>query len=291
MRDRRRAAKPPQVTSAAAIINWNSGHWLRSCIESLLVCSTELEIVVVDNASDDDSLEHALGFHDRVDFIRNSNNRGLAAAVNQAFAATATPYVLVLNPDVYVTPGATEYLEQWMESHAKAGAIGGYVNDKYLPRRLPTTSSIVRENLGVSVRPARPPGEDPIEVDQPAGAALMIRREAYDSIGGFDEQFHPAWYEDVDFCRRLKNAGWSLYFAPHARFVHEGGYSAAALGDVGFAAAYYRNQLRYARKHLGGAAAMAVRGSMAAGMIARLLRRPAKARAYWEVLTGALGGW
>jgi GT2 family glycosyltransferase len=277
-------------SSSAAIINWNSGQWLRSCIESLLA-SDEIEILVVDNASTDDSVERALEFHDRVHFIQNSVNRGFAAAINQAFAASATPYVLVLNPDVHVTPGAVRYLERWMESHSRAGAAGGYVNDKYLPRRLPTVMSLIRENLGAPIRPQRPSGADPIEVDQPAAAALIVRREAYDEIGGFDEQFHPAWYEDVDFCRRLRLAGWKIYFAPQAQFIHEGGYSAAALGSKAFAAAYYRNQLRYAQKHLGGGATLAVRGSIAAGMIGRMILRPAEAAAYSEVLMGALGGW
>ena len=118
-----------------------------------------------------------------------------------------------------------------------------------------------------------------------------VGREAFDEVGGYDEQFHPAWYEDVDFCRRLKTAGWSTYFAPQARFLHEGGYSARALGSSAFAAAYYRNQLRYVQKHLGAAAGIAVRGSMAVGMIGRMFREPAKARAYWRVLVGALGGW
>jgi len=277
--------------SSVAIINWNSGQWLRSCIESLLNSTTDAEIVVVDNASDDESLHTALSFRGRVDLVRNSINRGLGAAINQAFQATKASCVLVLNPDVCVTPGAVHYLERWMGSHPKAGAIGGHVNEKYLPRRLPTTSSLVRENLGAPVRPKLPAGMEPFEVDQPAGAALLIRREAFDEVGGYDEQFHPAWYEDVDFCRRLKTAGWSTYFAPQARFLHEGGYSARALGSSAFAAAYYRNQLRYVQKHLGAAAGIAVRGSMAVGMIGRMFREPAKARAYWRVLVGALGGW
>jgi len=279
------------VSTAVAIINWNSGHWLRSCIESLLISSTDVEIVVVDNGSDDDSLEAARGFSYRMDIIQNSVNRGLAAAINQAFRAVATSYVLVLNPDVRVTPGAVHYLKQCLESQPKAGAVGGHVNDKYGPRQLPTTTSLVRENLGAAVRPKLAAGLEPFEVDQPAGAALMIRREAFDAIGGFDEQFHPAWYEDVDFCRRLKTAGWTIYFAPQARFLHEGGYSARALGSSGFAAAYYRNQLRYVHKHLGGAAGVAVRGSMVLGMIGRMVRQPTNGRAYWGVLVGALGGW
>ena len=119
----------------------------------------------------------------------------------------------------------------------------------------------------------------------------MVRRDAYDEAGGFDEQFFPAWYEDVDFCFRLKAAGWEIYFAPEAVFLHEGGYSAEAMGPEEFAGAYYRNQLRYARKHLGPAGAALVRGSIAAGMIGRMIGRPGHAPAYGKVLIGALWGW
>jgi GT2 family glycosyltransferase len=257
----------------------------------LLTTSNDLEILVVDNASTDDSMDGALSFRDRVDVIRNSINRGLSAAINQAFAATETNHVLVLNPDLRVLPGSVAYLESWMDRLPDAGAIGGYVNEKYLPRRLPSMHSLVMENLGAGASRDQAAAEEPVIVEQPAGAALMIRREAYNAVGGFDEQFYPAWYEDVDFCRRLKDDGWKVYFAGKAQFVHEGGYSAAALGAANFAAAYYRNQVRYARKHLGSAASVAVRGSIAAGMVGRMVLRPARLRAYWSVLAGALGGW
>src|SRR5213594_2266484 len=87
------------MTSTVAIINWNSGRLLRPCVESLLATTTGSEILVVDNASEDASLESVRGFQNRVHFVRNSVNRGFAAAVNQAFHATSSSYVLVLNPD------------------------------------------------------------------------------------------------------------------------------------------------------------------------------------------------
>jgi GT2 family glycosyltransferase len=271
-------------------VDWNSGRWLLACIESLLATSCNVEIVVVDNASEDDSLELAMGFRDQVDFIRNSVNRGFAAGVNQAFAATSTSYVLVLNPDIRVTTGAVAQLEECLTAHPGAGAVGGYVSERYLPRHLPTVGGLVRQNLGVGAKPEPRPRETRA-VEQPAAAALLIRRDAYDEIGGFDEQFYPAWYEDVDFCRRLKAASWEIYFAPQAEFLHEGGYSAKALGAGAFAQAYYRNQLRYARKHFGGGAAVAVRLSIVAGMIGRMAARPGQAGAYWSTILGALGRW
>jgi len=105
------------MASVVAIINWNSGNWLRTCIESLLATAPSAEILVVDNASEDASLELIGAFRKRVNFIRNKVNRGFAAAVNQAFQATSAPYVLVLNPDIRVTPAAVVILEDFMNAH------------------------------------------------------------------------------------------------------------------------------------------------------------------------------
>jgi GT2 family glycosyltransferase len=277
------------MTSTVAIINWNSGYRLRACIESLIATTTEAEILVIDNASEDSSLESAQGFRNRVGFISNSVNRGFAAAVNQAFQATATSYVLVLNPDVRVLPGAVQLLEQFMEAHPGAGAVGGDVGRKYPPKDFPSVAGLVRENLGLAAGHSTPPPRtEPIAVDQPAAAALMIRRDAFDEAGGFDERFYPAWYEDVDFCRRLKTKGWDIYFAPKAEFVHEGGYSAQAMGTESFVRSYYGNQVRYAQKHFGKFGSAAVRLSIAAGMIGRMIGRPKRASSYGKVLIGAL---
>lgn len=284
------------MTTAVAIVNWNSGRWLLACIESVLATAPNVDIVVVDNASEDESVEMALGVRNRVDFILNRTNRGLAPAMNQAFAATSAAYVLMLNPDVRATAGAVACLQDFMDVHPRAGAVGGFVNAKYWPRRLPGVGNLILQNLGIAPKHSRQtvrPG-DPREtfaVEQPAAAALLIRREAYEEIGGFDEQFYPAWYEDVDFCCRLKAARWETYFAPQAEFLHEGGYSAKALGADAFAQAYYRNQLRYAKKHFGTRGALAVRSSIVLGMLGRMTARPRDARAHWKAILGALGRW
>ena len=280
------------MSSTVAIVNWNSGRRLRTCIESLLGTTTKAEILVVDNASDDDSMEMIQGFRNRVNIISNSVNRGFAGAINQAFQTTDTPYVLVLNPDVRVLPGAVSILEEFLNAQPKAGAAGGDVNENYLPRQLPTVRSLVRENFGLRkiIGGDTPPQsrQQPVQVEQAAASAIMIRRDAYESVGGFDERFYPAWYEDVDFCVRLKASGWEVYFVPKAKFVHEGGYSAGALGSEKFANAYYGNQVRYAQKHFGTTGSVAVRVSVAAGMLGRMIARPRKAAAYGKVLLGLL---
>src|SRR2546430_1351088 len=115
------------MSSTVAIINWNSGDLLRTCIESIVATTTSVKIVVIDNASRDSSVECTLKFRDRANLIRLSENRGFAGAVNEAFRSTSTPYVLILNPDIHVLPGAIQLLEEFMEEYSRAGAAGGYV--------------------------------------------------------------------------------------------------------------------------------------------------------------------
>jgi N-acetylglucosaminyl-diphospho-decaprenol L-rhamnosyltransferase len=288
------------VRSSVVIVNWNSGGRLKRCLESL---PADAPTVVVDNASEDDSIELARSARPDTTFIRNSSNRGLSAGLNQGFAATAAPYVLVLNPDITVTPTSVDLLERDLEAHARAGAVGGYVNEKYLPRPLATPWTIIRENFGLPVsapeqlsrdeRSECKPGraQPSREVGQAAAAALLVRREAYVAAGGFDERFVPAWYEDVDFCKSLSRAGWEVRFCREAEFVHEGGYSARAMGTTAFASAYYRNQLRYVNKHFGAAAGALVRVSIVIGMTGRMMKTPSRSDACWAVISGALGGW
>ena len=165
------------------------------------------------------------------------------------------------------------------------------MNDEYLPRLFPTVGTLVRENLGLRKIAGgyKPPRQaEPAKVEQAAAAAIMIRRDAYESVGGFDERFYPCWYEDVDFCMRLKEKHWEIYFVPKAEFLHEGGYSAGALGSEKFANAYYGNQMRYAQKYFGIAGNTVVRFSVAVGMIGRMLARPKQAAGYAKVLAGVL---
>jgi GT2 family glycosyltransferase len=273
------------VKSAVLIVNWNSGKRLKHCLESLPPTPAT---IVIDNASADDSLKFARESEVPATYIENRANVGLAAAINQGFKETSTPYVLLLNPDVRVTSGAPDFLEKVLDEHSRAGAVGGYVNEKYLPRAIATPWSIIRENCGFPFPPIQTNGEQ--EVGQAAAAALLVRREAFDEIGGFDDQFHPAWYEDVDFCARLHAARWEVRFAREARFVHEGGYSVQALGPTEFATAYYRNQIRYVNKHFGAGAGL-VRLSIAAGMAARRIIAPSRSPSCSRVIAGALWEW
>ena len=265
--------------TVVAIINWNSGDMLRTCIESIIATTADVKILVIDNGSRDSSIDCVPDFGGRAQLIAHSDNRGFAAAANIAFGWTSTPYILILNPDIQVLPGTIQLLEEFMDEHPRAGAAGGYAGRKYLPRPFPTTGSLILENLGLANWTGAVPTEA-TEVDQLAAAAIMIRRDAYEDTSGFDERFYPAWYEDVDFCRRLQWCGWRSFFVPAAEFVHAGGYSTKALGEAKFLRAYYGNQILYARKHFGRMNAILVRASIAAGMVGRIICRPRHASGY-----------
>jgi GT2 family glycosyltransferase len=286
--------------TTVGIVNWNSGPLLAPCVESILR-ESDVSVLVFDNGSQDGSASFTPSASGRVQIVRDSRNRGFAGGVNEVFRRTDTPYVLILNPDVRVLPGTIQLMEEFMESHPRAAALGGYVGDKYPPRNIPTASSLVLDNLGLTPsvgalyeRPGRSqtaPTVEVLRVEQVAAAAMLIRREPYKGTPMFDERFYPAWYEDVDFCRRLKHDDWEVYFAPHAKFDHSGGYSARTMGNPAFLYAYYRNQIRYAKKWFEWYEVVVVRASLVAGMIGRMVMRPWNAAGYCKVFFGALIGW
>jgi GT2 family glycosyltransferase len=145
------------------------------------------------------------------------------------------------------------------------------------------------------------PRDAPFDVEQPAGAALLVRRAAFQGAGGFDPSFQPAWFEDVDLCARLLESGWKLRYVPAARAAHVGGVSMRALAYRDFLPLYTRNLFRYLRRHAAPSVRALSRGAVAAGALLRLLllavtrgdhERGDAAAAYVRVLRGLLGlGW
>jgi GT2 family glycosyltransferase len=290
------------MKTTVGIVNWNSGPLLEACVESVLRESGD-NVLVFDNCSSDESLIFTPSASGRVHIERSSENRGFAGGVNEIFRLTDTPYVLLLNPDIRVPPGSIQLMEEFMDAHPRAAAVGGDVGEKYPPRNVPTPKDLVLENLGLGnsgvapvdsrIRIRESTGATPefLRVEQVAAAAVLIRREPYKGGPIFDDRFYPAWYEDVDFCRRLKRDNWEVYFAPHAKFEHSGGYSAKTMGSTQFVFAYYRNQIRYAKKWFEWYEVAMIRASVAVGAIGRIIVRPSEAPGYCKVLLGALIGW
>src|SRR5581483_5758690 len=269
---------------SAIVITYNSARAISACIESLL-SQAGWEIIVVDNASSDDTAS-LVSQYSRVRLVRNTVNRGFAAAANQGEKVASGDVIVLLNPDTVAHPGALEKLAAALDDTKVAAAGGALIDEHGRPqrgfqfRRFPTLETMLAEVLLLNrVWPGNPWNRryrcldlDDTQaqfVDQPAGACLAVRREAWESIGGFDENFYPVWFEDVDFCRRLADRGWKIAYCPDARFIHTGGHSVSKLPFREKQAFWYANLLRYFSKHHGRWRTNILRAGILAGLAIR----------------------
>jgi GT2 family glycosyltransferase len=251
------------VSTDAVVVTWNSRDMVLRCVGCLEGSGVE-RAIVVDNASDDGTAA-ALAGRDVV-LVRLDGPVGLAAAYNRGAAESSADHVLFLNDDVLVSPESLASLTGALESRPEAVAAAGRLVDPedgrtqtaYEPRPFPTARGLVATLLGRSARPVELSETETVAVDQPAGACLLVRRGAFDAVGGWDEEFE-FWYEDVDLARRLRSLGELLY-VPTAPFAHVGGHSAQRLSRPQLVARHYRGALLYAAKHFGGA------GRLSAGL-------------------------
>jgi GT2 family glycosyltransferase len=290
------------------IVTYNSGGEIGPCLDAAL--PTGAEIVVVDNASTDETAVEVLKRGVRL--IPNPDNRGFAAAVNQGFRELSTPYVLLLNPDAEIRYGVEELKRQC--GLPGVGAAGGRTLGRdglpqagWMARQLPTPAALCFEILGINrLWPGNPVNcafrcyglsltdMAPVEVEQPAGAFLMIRRDAWDRLGGFDEAFYPLWFEDVDFCRRLKENGLRLFHVPAAVAAHSGAHSIRKLALGNREIYWYGSLLRYASKCFTPYGRRLVCFSVVAGSILRATVRlfhPSgwqQSVVYWKIIRLAL---
>lgn len=268
--------------------------------------------MVVDNASSDGSREMVAEDFPSVTLITSDVNLGFAGGVNAGVRATTSPWVLILNPDIEVTAAGLEHLVREGTADATIGAAGACLVDGagtpqagFAVRRFPTLGTLAVDLLLVDqIWPGNPSTARYLardvdldvsqDVDQPAAASLLVRRAAFDAVGGFDAGFHPAWFEDVDFCRRIRAAGWRIRYVAGARLRHEGGVAMRSMGLGSFNQVWYRNMRRYVDQHMSLPARLTFRGLLVTGMALRagvsLLRgRPREARAYLSVLPLAFG--
>jgi N-acetylglucosaminyl-diphospho-decaprenol L-rhamnosyltransferase len=226
-----------------------------------------LKPIVVDNASTDDSL---LRVRERegIRVIANSENRGFAAAVNQAVASCAEfENVLLLNPDVNLLTQVDTLVDALTEDSRKYGLSAGKLVDLngraqagFTIRRLPTAASLIFELFGINrlwrsnpvnraYRYLEKNLHEAGEVEQPAGAFLMVRGDVWRELGGLDEQFHPIWFEDVDLCRRAIDAGYRIQYLPDVVASHVGGHSVAKVPAGSRAVYWCVSLIKYASKH------------------------------------------
>lgn len=257
-----------------AIVNWNTGQLLAQCLQSLLKLPADEQgmiesIVVIDNASSDNSLEQArqaIQPSSLVTFKAQAENIGFAKANNIVISEFAETHdILLLNPDTVVLPGAISAMRQVLAENPKAGIIG--------PRLLNADGSLqpsVRALPGWAVLlffllklnrfwPNARLWREYVQRDfnytrqQPAaqvmGAAFLIRSKTAQEIGGLDEKFW-LWFEEVDYCKRAAQAGWEVWYTPTAQIIHFGGVSFGQWGSWRRYGQFMRSAARYAHKHL-----------------------------------------
>ncbi|MFQ5664694.1 MAG: glycosyltransferase family 2 protein [Terriglobia bacterium] len=281
---------PP--AGSIVIVTYNSAPHIVSCLRSLR--QPGWERIVVDNGSRDESVERARAVPDTL-VLANPENRGFAAAAQQGVRAARGELLLFLNPDVTAEPGALAALQVAVEPAGRAAAGGRLLNPDgttqvgFVVRRLPTLLSVLAEVLLLTrLFPGNPWNrgyrcldldyDQAAEVEQPAGACLLVKRGAWEELGGFDEEFFPLWFEDVDFCRRLRARGGTIVYEPRARFHHLGAHSVATLEASEQLLYWYRNLLRYFRKHHSPLAGGVLRTGILLGMLLRMLATTLGAR-------------
>ncbi|HZU42212.1 MAG TPA: glycosyltransferase family 2 protein [Terriglobales bacterium] len=269
---------------SAVIVTYNSAGALRSCLASILN-NPAWEVIVVDNASSDNPAQVVAEFP-QVRFFRNDTNRGFAAAANQGAKLSSGNLIVLLNPDTVAEAGALNSLAAALAQEGVVAAGGALLDSSgrrqrgFQFRRFPTLAAMLAEVLLLNrIWPGNPwnrryrcldlDDSKPQLVEQPAGACLAVSREAWESIGGFDENFYPVWFEDVDFCRRLADRGWKIAYCPDARFTHAGGHSISKLPFRDKQAFWYANMLRYFSKHHGRLKTAILRAGILTGLALR----------------------
>ncbi|MEO8025078.1 MAG: glycosyltransferase family 2 protein [Bryobacteraceae bacterium] len=243
---------------APILVTYNSSVVIDACLQSL----RGHPVVVVDNASSDDTCQRVREYPN-ARLIANASNRGFASAVNQAVCASDADAFLLLNPDAELL---TE-LDTALPLLERYGLVTGRLLDDegvdqrgFGIRRFPTAMSMVFEVLGLNkLWPSNPINaryryldrdlHKSGEVEQPAGAFLYFRRDVWSKLGGFDEDFAPIWFEDVDFCVRASEAGYPAWYESTLQAKHRGGHSILPLVASSRITYWYVSLLRYAAKH------------------------------------------
>lgn len=264
----------PDLT--VSIVNTNNRALLEKCLRSIFERTRDitLQVIVIDNASTDDSDGMVTREFPRVLLLRNPERLGFAASHNRALERGAGRYLLILNEDTEVFEQCFETLVRFMDAHPRAGACGPRLlnPDGSLQRtgnRFPTLAFGAFEALSLNrFLPNNPilrsnvyAGWDrstPRALDAVSGAALLIRREAMAQIGLLDSNFF-IYSEELDWCLRLHQRGWEIYYVPDARITHYGGSSTAARAPKKFHDQHWSSFLYYYQKHFGRPAALFLR--------------------------------
>lgn len=249
------------------IVHYRTYDELAACLDSLQpFLADDLEVIVVDHVSDPVAAAELLRRCPSIRLIPVTLNPGFAAGVNTAARAATGRFLLLLNPDSIVDGDVPQVLAASLEEHPDVAVAGGLVREhdgtvQASARRFPnvTTGFAGRTSWLSRAWPSNPwtrrnlvarAGQrEPVEVDWVSGACMMVRRDAFDAVGGMDEQFFLYW-EDADLCFRLKRAGWRTVYYPAVGITHLTGRS-SALARKQSLIAFHRSAFRYFLKHGG----------------------------------------
>lgn len=235
-------ANRPETGLSIVVINWNVADLLDNCLASiereLVATSVHAEIIVVDNASDEQTYRQVVESRQVDRLIELKTNLGYGAACNRGAADANGSAFLFLNPDTILQPGAIGHLLQTMHLASHIGLVAPLLlnRDGTLQSagyNFPGTANLLFDLLPAPARLYESPlngrihtgnGELPYAIDYALGAALMVRRSAFEQVDGLDESYF-MYSEEVDFQRRLADASWTRLLAPAARIIHLGGQS------------------------------------------------------------------
>ena len=306
---------------AAIIVTFNSEAAIGQCLDSLTKMAPHVKPIVVDNASSDQTLKQVRE-RAHVHLIANPENRGFAAAVNQGIAACDSDFLLLLNPDANLLTAVDALVYASRQYGLAAGKLvdsnvgqdvilragcqpallrvdagsPGAAQSGFTIRRLPTPAALIFELFGVNrLWPSNPVNRhyryldrdlrQPGPVEQPAGAFLMTRRDVWESLHGFDESFHPVWFEDVDYCKRASSSGYQIQYVPSVQASHVGGHSVGRLTPASRAIHWCVSLTRYAAKHFHSAGYRAVCLAVVLSSVPRMVARMIQDRSLQSVAT------
>ena len=255
-----------QVIVSVVIVNYKAYAELAACLDSLQPFMTgETEAVVVDHASEPGQAARIKQAFLWAQVLDVPENPGFAAGVNRAARTARGEYLLLLNPDCVVDADVAGTLARWLDGNPRVGACGALVREsdgtvQQSARRFPdvTAGFAGRTTWLTRLWPGNPwtkrnlvaeQAREPMEVDWVSGACTMIRRDAFDAVGGMDEGFFLYW-EDADLCYRLQQAGWSTVYYPGVGVTHLTGRSSLHARERSLVA-FHRSAFRYFQKHAG----------------------------------------
>lgn len=255
-----------------ALVTWNSEDEIAECLNMLFhatakVPDIKLETVIVDNNSSDNTvkiIENFLRVTDqKIVFLKNDSNLGFTKACNQAIHTSTGDYIFILNPDTEILDSTVQSMMRYLDENEKVGVVAPQLlsfhrDIQYSCRTFPKYWDMFSEMLMLAT--IFPKSEffsrwkmryfdhnTLREVDQPMGAALLLKRKVLEAVGGLDEDFI-MFYNDVDFCKRIYDSGYKLVFFPEAKVKHIQG--ASVFKDrSGMIKIWNEDCLRYFKKH------------------------------------------